>query len=167
MRISFSSAAKGAPEMAFWPLAASILVYSISPSRVNLVILFLVMFAASMTHLLMRQVQNLLDADAGKSPAQIRRENRRNRRKNSKSDFGEKFWNLWRGMMELLPDSTLAKSIIGGCLLLNLLAGVYFWIKLSNRLLSYSEPSVALVGVIALPYVYFSVIISVVVWKML
>ncbi|WP_440006525.1 hypothetical protein [Halomicrococcus sp. SG-WS-1] len=61
MNLGFDAAAKGTPEMAFWPTAASLLIYSHSPSELSLISTVVLMFAGSMTHLSMRQMKKLME----------------------------------------------------------------------------------------------------------
>lgn len=160
MNIGFDAAAKGAPEMAFWPTAASAYIYSNCPSVINLSLTCLLMFTGAMTYLSMRQVKQLVDSVKNKS--QTRRDVGRDSETLLQKGI---FSDAAKTAQEVLPNNRYVFVLVVLCIMVDFVAGGLLLMTLLSDILSLSRPSVAPVILASMPTIYLFIIFSIFIWQ--
>lgn len=160
MDIGFEAAAKGAPQMAFWPTAVMIVNYPASPSPTYSAALLLVVFGGSMTYLGMRNVKSVLEDLQNKSAT---------RRSVGRTDDSLSKMRYFRDLVEItrgyLPANDYSFVLAALLILLNIGAGGYILITLISQILTAGASNPVQVGLTALPVVYGFVIVSILIWN--
>jgi hypothetical protein len=160
MDIGFQAAAKGAPEMSFWPTAVAILTYPSSPSFVYSVFLLVIMFGGSMTYLGMRNVKSMLDDLQGKTSTR-----QRVGRNDESLLRRRKIRDLAEFTRDTLPNNSVAFIIALILVGFNILAGAFFLFDLLIRSPEAIGSKPAIRAAVALPIVYFFVLCSIIIWN--
>lgn len=160
MPISIKDAAKGAPEMGFWPAAASILIYSRSPSHLHLGLLLVLLFAGSITSLAIRRGRLLLEQYDQQDFSD--EEIDRNAKVEAKSDGSIDVLDF--GLL-ILPEGAVSYWIVAIMFLLNTVAGMLLFGVLLHSMIISNNPNPAVVGLTVLPLVWICVVLSIVIWN--
>ena len=157
--IGLKDAVRGAPVAALWPAAASVMVYSDSPTVANTLILITMTFAGSMTYTTMRQVKGLFD-EVKTRPT--RRSRRGSGQQKSKLELMNEVHELTIGLM---PDSRKVMLFIAFCILVDVAGLLAFLSIFIYQVFVIPDPGTAITGITLLPIAYLFVIISILIWN--
>lgn len=160
MSIGFSAAAKGAPEMAFWPTAVSVIMFAESPDLRSLLLMVLLVFVGSMTYLAIREMKAFMKI--------IRKEHNVRRNTFRSRDLAKRSFQstMAESAREVLPENKYSFSVVMVSILGDFLAGGIFLFSLIKQITHSPEPKVTAIGLVALPFMYGFVILSIIIWKL-
>lgn len=159
MSLGIEAAARGAPEMAFWPAAVSIIVYGQSPSLLNGFISIIFIIAGAMTYLSLRQIQSIYEGVSERSSI------RQSVSRDDTSLLDGLIADASKTVTSVLPGHKLVFYFVIGCWLVDLIGCAMYFVNLANRIINATNPETALVALISLPILYSSVVFSVLVWN--
>jgi len=159
MNIPLQAVAEGRAEMAFWPVAASLFVYSTTSSALDILAVIIFTIAASQTYILLRNISKIVDSQKGKQKTRERvgRDGVSDKMSVFKSSMDE-FWSLF-------PENKAVSCIVLLSLLVESLGGVLFWFRLFEVTPVFANPPFGVMVVLLLPLVYFATVSARILWQ--
>lgn len=147
MSIGWGQAARGGPEMGFWPLAVFTFVYADFLSLFDVAVAILLGFGGAVTFILIGRIQRMIPTKNTKEAVRERvsRDGVKRKEERQKSIYVE------AGSL-LLPDGTGMFFVAAIGLIGNFGIGAWLLFRLVGDLTSSSSPSAVLAALVMLPF---------------
>ena len=157
------AAAESRPEMTFWTVGTFAMLYFGDPWYTYLPLLLLFSLTGGISYILIRKIRmSHKESNQNKISATQRELTGFRRKKKSNKSRSKVALDL---VNEMLPNSTLAKAILGLGVFVNFGAGLLLWYRLWEYLSKTPEPGIIYLGLFLLPFLSIGMILAAYTWN--
>jgi hypothetical protein len=149
MNISIQSAARGAPELSYWPVFAACTIFVSDQSMTNLFMILMLVFTSSVMYLPLKQSESQI-----KNSKKILEKKSVVSRGGRSKLFEYTIVEVGRIFHRILPNSKIKRSLIYLSILLNAFTGLYMYAYLASTSIIYPSANLLNLLLIFVPTLY-------------